>query len=74
MADCEFIARCVFFNDRMDKMPSITERLKVKYCKGDNSGCARYMVVTTLGREKVPSDLYPGQADRAKQIIAESKG
>ena len=35
--------------------------IRIKYCKGDNSGCARYMVFKALGREEVPLDLYPNQ-------------
>ena len=59
------------FNDKLAAMPSFAENLKTKYCHGDNTICARYIVFKALGQPKVPADLYPNQEDRAKQIIAE---
>lgn len=72
MADCEFIKRCPFFWDKMKNAPAMSSIYKKKYCKGDNSNCARYMVATRAGRDKVPKDLFPNQQERAKKII--SKG
>ena len=69
MADCELIEKCLFFNDKMGNKPSTAE-MKKKYCKGDHSVCARYMVVEAMGREKVPPNLFPNQADEAKRIIS----
>jgi hypothetical protein len=70
MADCECITGCPFFNDQMQGMDSIKELMKKRYCKGDNSGCARYKVFKVLGRAKVPANLIPNQLDRADKIIA----
>ena len=69
MPDCEMIAKCIFFNDKMADKPGTAAMMKQKYCQGDNSGCARHMVCKSLGRERVPSDLYPIQVDRAKALI-----
>ncbi len=69
MADCEMLAKCLFFNDKMANMPAMAEMMKKKYCRGDNSKCARYMVCTRLGREKVPPDLNPSQLDRAEALL-----
>jgi len=69
MPDCICLPRCPFFNDRMGALPEKAEEMKDKYCRGDNSRCARHMVFDKLGREKVPPDLYPIQMARAKQII-----
>lgn len=69
MADCEMIAKCIFFNDKMAHMPAMAEMMKKKYCRGDNSKCARHMVCTTLGREKVPADLTPAQVERAQALL-----
>jgi len=60
----------LFFNDKMKGMPQAAKSMKNRYCLSDNSGCARYMVFKKLGREKVPIDLFPGQVDRAKDLIA----
>jgi hypothetical protein len=72
MADCELLQGCIFFNDKMQNMPDIAESMKKKYCRGDNSMCARYMVFKVLGGDKVPADLYPGQTDRVDKILAGS--
>lgn len=70
MADCECLAGCPFFNDRMEDMPSMAHIFKNRYCHGDNFSCARYMVFKELGKENVPVDLFPNQQDRAQDIIA----
>ena len=70
MADCELLKGCLFFNDKIHNMPTLAEQFKEKYCRGDNSNCARYMTCKALGREKVPPDLFPNQLERAKGIIA----
>ncbi len=72
MADCECLPKCPFFHDRMTNMPAVAEMMKKRYCKGDSSGCARYMIFKKLGREKVPADLFPHMKEVAEQII--SKG
>ena len=70
MADCKLLSGCIFFNDKMSNKPGTAEIFKKKYCKGDNSECARFMVFKALGRQKVPSNLYPNQIDRVQEIIA----
>ncbi|QLA15534.1 hypothetical protein [Desulfolutivibrio sulfoxidireducens] len=69
MPDCEMLSKCIFFNDRMANMPAMAEMMKKKYCRGDNAKCARYLVCTRLGREKVPADLSPAQIDRAEAML-----
>ncbi len=70
MADCEILADCIFFNDKMQNMPSVAGMYKQRYCRTDNSTCARYMVMKKLGRENVPADLFPNMLDRAKEILS----
>jgi hypothetical protein len=69
MADCEMIAKCIFFNDKMANKPGTANLMKEKYCKGSFQDCARYKVCKGLGREKVPSDLFPSQIDRALGLL-----
>jgi hypothetical protein len=73
MANCVYLDDCPFFNDKMANMPMITQAYKQKYCHGDCSNCARYMVLCALGRQFVPVDLFPNQQDRAEYIIVKSK-
>lgn len=70
MADCQLIEKCIFFNDKMGDMPSMASIYKKRYCRDDNSGCARFQVFQALGRERVPVDLYPNDTDRAAEVIA----
>ena len=70
MADCECLEKCPFFNDKMQNMPAVAEMYKESYCKKDNSSCARYMVFKTLGRDRVPADLYPNNVDLAREILS----
>ncbi|RPJ09127.1 MAG: hypothetical protein EHM28_02410 [Spirochaetaceae bacterium] len=67
--DCECLAGCPFFNDKMTDMPDIAEILKMHYCRADNRQCARYMVFCELGRDNVPADLFPNHYIRARDII-----
>lgn len=69
MAECENLAGCPFFNDRMANMPITAEMIKRKLCRGDNTDCARYMVSKAVGKEHVPANLIPNQVDRAEEII-----
>ena len=69
MPDCEMIAKCIFFNDKMANMPAMAGMMKKKYCQGDNSKCARYMVCKGKGREHVPADMSPAQMERAMSIM-----
>ena len=71
MADCTLLAGCPFFNDQMQGLQTVKEMMKQRYCREDNSTCARYMVFKVLGRPKVPADLTPNQTERARQIITD---
>ncbi len=70
MADCELLAGCLFFNDKMAHMPATAELMKNRYCRSDNSQCARFMVFQKLGRPKVPADLIPSNVVKARMIIS----
>ncbi len=67
--NCECLAGCPFFNDKMKNMPSMAEHMMKKYCRADWSSCARHMVFSTLGKPAVPADLFPAQKDRAKELL-----
>jgi hypothetical protein len=70
MADCECIGGCIFFNDKMAKKPATADLMKQRYCRGDNAKCARFVVRQVLGKEGVPSDLFPGDLLKAQNIIS----
>ena len=70
MSECECLPRCPFFNDVMSDMPSTADRMKRKFCLGDNSNCARYLVFKALGSPNVPATLFPMQKERAQELIS----
>ena len=70
MAQCALLEKCIFFNDKMVSMPVTSEMMKKKYCLKDNTHCARYMICSTLGKEYVPTDLFPNRVDKATEILA----
>jgi hypothetical protein len=71
MSDCECLAGCPFFHDKMADMPSMAEMLKERYCKGDWQACARHQIFTEFGKGNVPTDLFPNQQDiAAEQLVA----
>ncbi len=69
MTECKYITGCPFFNNKMTNMPKTANLFKERYCKGNNTKCARLMVAKNLGKEKVPLDLYPNQIERAINLI-----
>ena len=72
MPECECLTGCSFFCDKRKMTPSLAE-IKQRYCQTENKICARYMVMKTLGRDKVPPDLYPFELNQAIQIIQGGK-
>ena len=50
-------------------MPEIASMMKRRFCQGDNSKCARWIVLSKLGPTGVPADLFPNQIERANELI-----
>ena len=69
---CEKLSTCPFYNEKMPIDKGLGAVYRQKYCETDNSVCARFMVVTVLGPQAVPLDLYPNMTSRAEQILANS--
>jgi hypothetical protein len=70
---CEILEFCPFYNERMQYLKSLSNKLKDKYCLGDKTICARYIMYSSLGKAKVPEDLYPFQIDIAKKLVEAEK-
>ena len=71
MAECDCLAGCPFFHDRMANMPALSGIMKKRYCLDDYMSCARHTVKEALGKEKVPSTLFPSQHASARELIAQ---
>lgn len=72
MALCEKLEKCPFYQGKMDINKGLGKMYKEKYCEGDKTICARYIVATQLGAEFV-GNLYPNMNDTANRLLAEHK-
>ena len=68
---CEKLSKCPFYNDKMDINKGIGAMYKRKYCEGDKTICARYIVATQLGAEYVTNQLHPNMNAMADKLLAE---
>ncbi len=73
MEACEKLAKCPFYQGKMTTESGLGAMYKKKYCEGDKTQCARYMISTTLGPEFVTNHIYPNMRDVAEKLIAENK-
>lgn len=71
MSSCSLLEKCIFFRDKMPIESPVGAMYKRKYCQGQHAICARYKVAQAIGRENVPTDLYPNMFERAEKIIAD---
>ena len=67
--DCDCLPGCPFFHDRMETKPVLAELYKKNYCRGDFNSCARHMIKEALGKEEVPSNLFPNEHDKARALL-----
>lgn len=72
MAMCENLLKCPFYQGKMSMDSGLGSMYKKRYCEGNRSVCARYMVSSKLGKEFVPASLYPNMVDKAKEILSKN--
>jgi hypothetical protein len=58
-------------HDQMTDMPCMANLYKKRYCHGDFAQCARFRVFSVHGRESVPADMFPNNAERAEEMVAD---
>ena len=73
MATCEKLAKCPFYQGKMSMESGLGSMYKKKYCEGDKTTCARYMISTTVGPQFVTNAIYPNMTDQANKIIAANR-
>lgn len=71
MECCEKLAKCPFYQGKMDINSGLGRMYKTKYCEGNKTTCARYIVATQLGPEYVTDKLYPNMTAAAEKLLAE---
>ena len=69
MTDCEFLKKCLFFNDKLENMPKAADMMKETYCQWRYTECARYKIANVLGKSAVPHDVFPSDDRRATKIL-----
>jgi len=69
MPECERLAKCIFFNDKMSNMPAMADMYKQHYCRDRFDECARFTVASRLGPEQVPANLFPNDMKRAQELV-----
>ena len=71
MATCEKLPKCPFYQGKMDINSGLGAMYKKKYCEGDKTICARYIISTKLGPEFVNNNIYPNMTDVANNLLKE---
>ena len=69
MKDCEYLEKCLFFNDKLENMPKASDVMKKMYCRWHHAKCARYAIAITLGKSAIPADMFPGDKRRANEML-----
>ena len=70
---CEKLQKCPFYQGKMNMDSGLGSMYKKKYCEGDKTLCARYIVATKLGAEYITNSLYPNMNDAANKLLEDHK-
>jgi len=66
---CELIPCCNFFADKFRHMPKTETYIKKRLCFGDYLSCNRFKIYVDFGKENLPPDLDPTDAEEVKKVI-----
>ncbi len=69
MARCVFTEICVFFNDEVGYSIDLQAAMRITYCMGDSSDCARLAAMDVLPMSRIPDDLIPTDTDRIGDLV-----
>jgi hypothetical protein len=61
---------CVFFNDEVGYSIDLQTAMRLQYCLGDSSACARLAARNAISLDYLPDDLIPTENERSEQLIA----
>ena len=68
MSDCKYLTGCSFYKENLEGSV-FSSHLKNTYCKDDFLNCSRLLLRHLAGKERVPSEMFPNDKDRAIEII-----
>lgn len=69
MARCEWTDLCSFFTDEVGFSIDLQARMRLSYCLGDNSRCARLAALDLLPLPQIPDDLIPTDHERLTALV-----
>jgi hypothetical protein len=61
---------CVFFNDEVGYSIDLQAAMRLRYCLGDSSACARLAARNAMPLDYLPDDLIPTENARSEKLIA----
>jgi hypothetical protein len=66
-----FTEICVFFNDEVGYSIDLQAGMRITYCLGDSTACARLLAMDVLPLSRIPDDLIPTDAVRVDELVEE---
>lgn len=69
MTRCEWTDACPFFSDEVGYSIDLQAQMRIRYCMGDNTDCARLRSIEYLPLNKIPFDLIPTEHERLDKLI-----
>lgn len=69
---CEKFEKCPFYQEKMPCDAGIGAMYRKRYCEGDKTQCARYIVSTKCGPQFVTNSLYPNMHAKAEEILKQN--
>lgn len=65
---CAHSGSCPLLTGQMGFSAELVEIMRIRYCEGDWSSCARFMFMGVDG--DVPADLFPTETERVAELRA----
>lgn len=70
---CEQLSCCALIREKSDVVPLTIDIMKMKYCVGDKTRCARYLLLQVFEMRDIPGELWPSDEVKALALMEEAK-
>ena len=68
---CDKFETCKMFSEYLSQTSSLVSSFQQKFCRVNNTECARYILLEKVGSKEIPIDLFPNERSRALSILKE---